>query len=378
MPDLHSDLTNPVRRLQLLILTVLLASTTAWGQPGYATLAQKTPSVGLFVGVNEFFVYTQYSQIRNLEYAVNDAVALAYLFVIDLEMVPPGNARLLLSGYSNAPAHVAKLQALAEVGVFPIPATKANILSNLKQLVDSTHTLRSAQHANQNALQSDLLVVSISSHGFEEHGISYVIPAEGELDALASTGINLKASVETEITRARVGKKLLLIDACRNELGLKGCPMCYPRTLHAPFTQGFLNSFAESRGQLVFYSGSAGQVSFEDHTLNQGVFTYFLLEAMGRDSPVLPDENGIIRLGNVVTHVKTSVEQWTIDHHKPLQEPSSTTSGGLEEVPVRWTPEASVYLNTQSVPLKVKKRSHTGGFVVAGALVLVSMLYLIR
>src|SRR4051794_16589427 len=51
-------------------------------------------NAGLFVGVNDF----EDKNINSLRYAVNDAVALAHFFVVDLKLVTPTRCALVLSG----------------------------------------------------------------------------------------------------------------------------------------------------------------------------------------------------------------------------------------------------------------------------------------
>ena len=48
-------------------------------------------NAGLFVGVNEF----EDESIQSLRFAVNDAVAQAHLFVLELQLIPAENATLL-------------------------------------------------------------------------------------------------------------------------------------------------------------------------------------------------------------------------------------------------------------------------------------------
>src|SRR5687768_8945453 len=60
-------------------------------------LKSDTPgqSAGLFIGVNEF---AKDDGIATLNFAVNDAIELAHLFVLELKLIPPKECSLCLGG----------------------------------------------------------------------------------------------------------------------------------------------------------------------------------------------------------------------------------------------------------------------------------------
>ena len=66
-------------------------------------------SAGLFVGVQKF---TQDDTLAEIPCAVDDAIDLAYLFALELELVRPGRVVLLLSGEARKPASRERLSAL--------------------------------------------------------------------------------------------------------------------------------------------------------------------------------------------------------------------------------------------------------------------------
>src|SRR5436190_2198756 len=51
-------------------------------------------SAGLFIGVNEFTKFGR--PLKPVRYAVNDAIAMAYLFAIDLKLIPPQKCTLAI------------------------------------------------------------------------------------------------------------------------------------------------------------------------------------------------------------------------------------------------------------------------------------------
>ena len=150
----------------------------------FEPVPEQTGNAALFVGVNEFI---EDESLAALNFAVNDAIAIAHLFVIELKLVPPTRAVLALSGEPRGAAARAQLAALTSAGVSVSSATKARIF---RQLQHVTALPQSAQ---------DLLLVSLSSHGFEEDSVPYVMPADGVRSFRAFRARKLGGMVEMDI-----------------------------------------------------------------------------------------------------------------------------------------------------------------------------------
>ena len=91
---------------------------------------------------------------------------------------------------------------------------------------------------------TDLVVVSLSSHGFEEGGIPYVMPADGTRAFLADTGFKLK-TVEDRLARSKAGKRLLIVDACREKATGDD------KSLGTSMDQAWRAALAQASGQAV-------------------------------------------------------------------------------------------------------------------------------
>src|SRR5690606_12088475 len=110
------------------------------------------------------------------------------------------------------------------------------------------------------ASSENLLVVSISSHGFEDRGIPYAMPADGLRGMLEDTALNL-SSIEQRLAQSKAGKRLLLLDACRESPNREG------KGGDEVMTQAFRSALAEATGQAVLASCDAGQLSYENPDL---------------------------------------------------------------------------------------------------------------
>jgi hypothetical protein len=249
-------------------------------------------NAGLFVGVNDF---VEDQTLRPLMFAVNDAVALAHLFALDLRVIPPAHCYLALSGKPTADL-APRLHALQAAGVHPVDAAKISLLKILGRLGDiATH-------------EGDMVLVAISSHGFEQDGTAYVMPADGLYEELRESAIQV-ATLERTLGRLAARKRLLFLDACREapRLGVKGGP-------GRGMTQTLLKAFDEAQGHAVLVSCGPEQVSYEATELGHGVFTHFVLEGLGGQAP--PDDIGLIRLGALCKYVAGQVRKWVLSHRK--------------------------------------------------------------
>jgi uncharacterized caspase-like protein len=196
---------------------------------------------------------------------------------------------VLLSGEPTTPAAEAKLKALRDVGVRVERASRSKLFNELARAVAVPQE------------GTDLVIVSLSSHGFEEGGVPYVMPADGTRGFLSDTGFSLR-TVEERMGRSKAGKRLLIVDACREKAGKDD------KSAGSAMDQAWRAALAQASGQAVLASCDVGQFSFEDVKLGHGVFTHHLVEALGGQAGA--DERGFITLGSVSDYVAKAVNEW--------------------------------------------------------------------
>ena len=271
-------------------------------------------NAGLFMGVNEF----EDQSLRALRFAVNDAVAQAHLFILELQLVPAGNAMVLLSGEPGTAATRAQKAALEAAGVRLAKATRSRILLELARTVRLPEA------------KSDLVLVSLSSHGFEQGGVPYVMPGDGLRSFLKDTGVPLP-TVEEQLAKSAAGKRLLIVDACREKTTVDG------KNLGKGMDVAWRQALALARGQAVLASCDVGQFSFEDAKLGHGVFTYHLLGGLRGQAGA--DGRGFITLGAASDYVRRGVNDW-VRRNKVgsdadgAQEPWFKGPEGAREIPL--------------------------------------------
>lgn len=253
-------------------------------------------SAGLFVGIGRFDANSGLSDLR---FTPDDALALANLFVNELAILPATNTRVALGGQPRSQRGREQLAALTQLGVKVLGADRTALLDAVVEVAE----LASAENG--------LLVVSFSSHGFEEKGTAYVMPADGRRRLVASTGVSLQ-TVKDTLRDSRASKKLLFLDACRETIGSE-------TRGEAKMPETLRQALAKAEGFGVLASCSVGQLSWESPELEQGVFTHFVIEALRGGAGGAVD--GFIRVGQVSTYATQATRAWVLRNKKEVQEP---------------------------------------------------------
>ncbi len=166
--------------------------------------------------------------------------------------------------------------------------TRSNVLANLKSIADATEP-------------DDLLLFYYSGHGDQAEGESYLVGQDGRHLVLSDTAIavsRVKQILEDSPARAKV----IILDACHSgaDIGSKG-----PK----PMTAEFINRvFEQAEGLAILASCKQGQLSYEWREAERGVFTHYLLEALGGKAD--RDEKGFVTVQDASRHVTNGVKLW--------------------------------------------------------------------
>lgn len=269
--------------------SVIKADTSPLDRLPLEPVVQSAPSqtVGIFVGVNDF----QDRSFPPLNYAVNDAIAQAFVAVVELKLIAPNHCYLFLSGLPT-PKSAQHLQKLIKLGApAPQPATKEAVIQALRQLPS-------------NLPKASLILCSLSAHGFAVGGEAYVIGHDTKRSILTESAIKL-SDVEFRLEQTEANHRLLLIDACQERIATKDPNgEMSPR---AKMTAEFNAALQKNSGQMKVTSCSPGQFSYEDHQLEQGAFTAALLDAL-RAKAIPTNANNIIDLQSVLDATRMSLK----------------------------------------------------------------------
>ncbi|MCA9074638.1 MAG: caspase family protein [Planctomycetaceae bacterium] len=280
----------------------------------------------MFVGINEF---SNDPNIPPLRFAVHDAVELAHLFAVRLKLIRAVNCHIALSGAPSAELVTQHLTELKRLGVHVIEARKADLL---KALIG---VRRAASE------DSNLLVVSVSSHGFDDGTVPYVMPRDGLRDLLADTAIRLQ-SIEEQMQLSDAGHRLFLVDACQEKVSFAPEKAISTKASSA-MNDTFSEALNQPTGQAKLTSCDVGEFSYEYTGLRgcgHGVFTATLLDALDGGAPA--DDEGLVRMRAVADFVHNGVNRWIDDMRR-------TGGGDMKQSPAWFGPKSA-----EALPLAVR------------------------
>jgi uncharacterized caspase-like protein len=136
-----------------------------------------------------------------------------------------------------------------------------------------------------------------------DEGKQYLMTAESAVDTMDETGLYIK-EVERILQNSGAARKIMFIDACRDMT---------PQGSKGPLEEPTLGRIDSTEGIAILNSTAPKTRSFEDDTLHHGIFTYFLLDALGGKAAG-PD--GLITFNRVAAWVTSHVED-----KRPQQKP---------------------------------------------------------
>ena len=229
-------------------------------------------SWAVIIGIND------YKHMPNLNYAVNDAVAIK---------------EMLMSKYNFKEDHI-KL-------ILNEEATKDNITQGFHQLL-------------QKAKEKDRVVVFYAGHG-ETYTLpsggemGYLIPVDGNPEELYLTSIPM--SELYEIAQMSYAKHILyLVDACYGGLALAST-----RGL-AKSTPNFLKKITSEKGRQIITAGGKDEQVIERSEWGHSAFTKNLLAGLGQSVADI-DDDGVITANELGRFVSERVYNETDGFHTP-------------------------------------------------------------
>ncbi len=273
---------------------------------------RREESRGLFFGVNDFAD----PAIPNLNFAVDDAIDLAFLFSCELELILPARINLALAGIPRKPETEDKLEWLRNAGAGRVEARGLSVE-------------RMALELGRTTGENGLWALSFSSHGFSTRdGHTNIAVADSWWRRIAESGISVDRLLD-DIAEASTTRRLLLVDACRSHLG--GDTRGSGGTSGGEgMSQSFLQALEGSSGLAFLISTTQGGQSYEHPSLGNGVFSDAVIR--GLRGQATPDANGFITVGSLVRYLNQEVIAWVRNErpeHLNLSRGISYTIEGL-------------------------------------------------
>jgi hypothetical protein len=209
---------------------------------------------------------------------------------------------------------------------------------NVQTLTDKDATLVNIRKAigsiRDKAQAEDLVMLYISSHGsprtIDPRGISYVLVHDSDIsgaDTIYATGLAMTEIVNTLNRDIRAQRLILVLDTCFSGAAAPGAKALVPVT--AAGLDSFSGAFSQfqAAGWAALAASKGDQKSWESEELQQGYFTYYLIEA-------LKESHGAATVQELYTAVQSKVSARVRQDKGQEQTPvMSSGSDGSKLVP---------------------------------------------
>jgi hypothetical protein len=252
---------------------------------------RRDESAALFVGVRKF----SHEEVAEVQYAVDDAVDLAYTFAMcrRIRLVPPHRVVLALSGRPKKPESQRRLRELEEAGAQVEQADPSDIRALLQ---------KQAALAGPNGM----LIVSLATHGYAREGIGYILGATS-LPRDPETTLST-AKILDIIGSSRAQRSIVFIDACRERM------MSGTRAVRADVALSALfRRMKHVHGQAVLFAAAEGQVAYDGD--GNGVFTKAVVEGLQQCEAAAP--RGTVTAETLSEYVDRKVREWIRANRDP-------------------------------------------------------------
>lgn len=278
-------------------------------------------SAALIVGVSRF---SQDETVAEVPYAVDDAVDLAFVLVLDerVRLIAPERVVLAISGVPRKPESQQSLNILKAAGVQVRSAGQADILDALD---------KQARAAGRNGA----LFITFATHGMSIDDRQYLLTATSVLRH-PETAVP-ESRIRDVASSSNAEQSLILIDAChvrsngdgRSVAALvRAIPEVKDRLAFSPrrsvnipmMTFGAMKALlfgttttpsrpkSEAKPQVVLSAAAEGQYAYDDDVRRNGVFTAAVIDGLRCGAET--DERGLVTIYTLAKYVEQRILTW--------------------------------------------------------------------
>jgi hypothetical protein len=156
--------------------------------------------------------------------------------------------------------------------------------------------------------QEDLFLFFFAGHGVEKDGHGYLL-ARDSLQAFPEHGSLSLELLRKTFERLSVGKRILLLDACRNspDAGRADAPNCMGDVISRDIVAAARSKPTAGTITALLSACRTGQRAYEWPAKGHGVFTQYLIE--GLDGAAW--EGGKLEVKRLASHTAKQVRHWT-------------------------------------------------------------------
>lgn len=259
-------------------------------------------SSGLFVGISTF----EDGRFAPVRFAVDDAIDLAWVFVLELGLLDARRCVLALSGEPQKQISAERLTELLAAGA----RTERPRLREVYRL---------ATELSQSGGERGLFLLSVATHGLSDQGGDYLVAADSLRDRLLKTGIEVKDLFDLA-AKSLARRRLVVLDACRERLSEGTSSLA-----GAAMSKSFAGAISRATGLTVLSAATVGGYAYDDTSQQNGVFSGALVAGLRGAAPA--DGRGFITVATLAQYAQERVLSWVRMHRQE----HVTLSRGIEK-----------------------------------------------
>ncbi len=172
-------------------------------------------------------------------------------------------------------------------------ATKTAILTNLSKIVSKT-------------TESDRIILYFAGHGFSVNGSNMLAPVDAAMDSLESTCITI-SDILTQIQKSNSKRNILFFDSCHSG---------FQKLENIRDGNGFFNNdnleyeFKDVEYCVGFASCMENQKSYSDSKLQNGIWSYYLIEALKGNADDSVYESGFLMSDKLQAYLRANTQEY--------------------------------------------------------------------
>jgi hypothetical protein len=262
---------------------------------------------------------------------INQVQAKKYAILIGVETYDP--TQLSALGYAEDDV-LALAESLKVHGFDVVVMTSSSRIPSLKP-VNAGDILSQLDRRLRDRATDDTMIVALSGHGVQlksdpadSKGAkeTYFCPERADLGNRKSLiPISL---VMQKLTACKAGRKLLIVDACRNEVEPKGVK---DKAAEIELDPAGVARRDVPKGMLTLFSCTAKERSYEFPALKHSVFIHHLLEYLNGDAEAVRYPKGQLSVTELASYASRSTRDFVDTRLSKDQRPELVSPGGLTD-----------------------------------------------
>lgn len=209
---------------------------------------------------------------------------------------------------------------------------------------------RQIEELIRKAQPEDLVVFYLSSHGSPRQssptGVNYVVTHDTEVSSLYATSLSMVSIVDDLNKLIKAQRVIVFLDTCYS--GAAGFAEGFSNQRVATsgtvtndsvgskslvveglgISADILSRIEQSIGRVIITASQPNEVSWESEKLKNGIFTYYLIEA-------LKQSNGLIPIKDMFSYLSGAVAKRALEEKQQSQHPTLRTSEQFNQTDIR-------------------------------------------